>query len=145
MKEKSYKEFTTELYNYLQNKQKAAPETGYDALVYYAKAYADMYKEEMAKFVKENNITDENLGLARFYYADMEKYEGKRFTERLNAALIKKLESLKTMEELEEAEKFEIIKSANNNYFITNRQDAEKIVDSEIKVKPKNSKDELDS
>lgn len=105
----------------------------------------DMYKEEMAKFVKENNITDENLGLARFYYADMEKYEGKRFTERLNAALIKKLESLKTMEELEEAEKFEIIKSANNNYFITNRQDAEKIVDSEIKVKPKNSKDELGS
>lgn len=109
MKKINYDNCATELYNYLQNKQRANPKAHYDVLVYYARLYADMYKEDMEKFIKENNITDENLGLARFYYKDKEKYEGEQFDERFNAAIDKKLEALKTLEDLKVAMKYIVI------------------------------------
>ena len=41
-----------------------------------AQAYAEAFKDDLMSYMKENKITDRNIGIAKFYVADAEKLKG---------------------------------------------------------------------
>ena len=59
-----------------------------DAYVKNVPAYAAVFKDDFNKFMQKNNITDKNIGLAKFYWDELEKYRGPAFSERISKAEI---------------------------------------------------------
>ena len=51
-------------------------------------AYAEIFKDDLNKYMKEHNITDKNIGIAKFYIYDSERLKGTpEFSDRIKTAV----------------------------------------------------------